>query len=109
MNYKMRVVIIALIPLLIVTVSVYLDTPPGGHLIELGYMLIMCIAVVVEAMVLLALSLIVGKRKPESAVGEARDIEVANNRMKSQAILFAAAVVLLVGGSLCFGGAELLK
>lgn len=101
----MKAILFALVPLVLVAVLAYWDTPRGGHLAGLGFMMLMCMAVVVESLLLLLIGIIMRIRMAPASPENANDEAYLAQKAKPKAIFLAAGIVLLVGGSLCFGGA----
>jgi len=107
MSYKMKVILLSLIPLVVVFGIIFWNHDPRMHLASLNFVVVLMVAIV-EALLLFIVAMVIKVRRVDSNVSEADQIASSNsNRAKMKAFLLAAGVVLLVGGSLCFGGAAL--
>lgn len=107
MSYKMKVILLSLIPLIVVFGIIFWNHDPRMHLASLDYVVVLMVAIA-EALLLFIVAMVIKVRRADPNVPEADQITISNaNRAKMKTFLLAAGVVLLVGSSLCFGGAAL--
>jgi hypothetical protein len=111
MTFRRNVILAALAPLVLISIGGVFADPPGGspnNYPGVGFMYIMMITIGVEVFALLLLGLIFYFRKNEKEGEQVLDGKAPENKQRSKAFLLAAGLVLLVGTSLCFGGAAVI-
>lgn len=105
MSYRNKVLFVSLGLLMLAAILAYVADPPGGGANTysgLGYMMLLMMATGIEVFILLVIGIIFKSRK-SSTDGE----ENARIKQQANAYFLAMGLVLLVGASLCFGGATL--
>lgn len=114
MSYKNKVFIVSLGILLVIAFLGYQADPPGGghnQYAGVGYMAFMMIGIIIECIVLFTIGMILYLGRKKKPGIDADDIQVeaqfAELQQKANAYFLAMGLVLLVGASLCFGGAGL--
>lgn len=108
MTFRRKVIFAALAPLVLVSIGGVFADPPGGppnNYPGVGFMYIMMLAIGLEVFVLLLLGLIFYFSRSEQEAEQVLDGKAPKYKQRSKAFLLAAGLVLLVGTSLCFGGA----
>jgi hypothetical protein len=109
MNFKRKVISASFALLGLMSIGAYLFDSPGGppnNYSGLGYMMVMMVGIGLEVFVLLLAGLILYFRKVEGEDELIRAGKVPEHKQQGNALFLAIGLVLLVGVSLCFGGAE---
>jgi len=119
MSHQAKVIYTALGILVSIVVLAYLTTMtnPGDKYAALGFGLLVILAAVAEALILLITGIYIRvKQRSDHTTSATPDPKVLDDtaterplgyKQRARAYFLAAGLVLLVGGSLCFGGVAL--